>query len=342
LNKNPLEISNCKFTFKCPKLWEELYETNIDSVRFCNACKRDVYLSNSVSEAYEHASEGKCVAIPIELTAESQLDIEGGEIVVGMMGPPLQKKENIEDLYLRSIDRFADFYGIDGCPAGWFFVSFDHQGQYQFGVLERFCDIGLFAKHAKLILVDIPIGLVSSGNTGRMCDIAARKAIKPRGSSVFPAPARAALREHSYHKGSEANFLATGKKLSAQTWGIVPKIREVDDYLRSQNFQGKVREMHPELAFWALNGRKPLQFGKKKAEGAEERLDILTRFFPLARQCYEEAIDTYKRKDVARDDILDAMVGAVTARHFPKIETLPESPPRDEKGLAMEIVYALP
>jgi len=99
--------------------------------------------------------------------------------------------------------------------------------------------------------------------------------------------------------------------------------------------------MHPEVAFWALNDRKPLQFGKKKPEGATERLDILMKFLPNAKDCYVKARQTYKRKDVAADDVLDAMVGAVTARFFPRIATLPESPTRDEEGLAMEMVYAL-
>ncbi len=107
------------------------------------------------------------------------------------------------------------------------------------------------------------------------------------------------------------------------------------------DFQGKVREMHPEVAFWALNARKNMQYSKKKPEGAEERLEVLARFFPSARDCYEDALNTFKRKDVARDDILDAMVGAVTAMQSPRIATFPESPARDEEGLAMEMVYAL-
>ena len=249
-------------------------------------------------------------------------------------------KKDIKDLYIRSVNRPAEFYGIDGCPAGWFFVGIDTDGECQFGVLENFSDIGLFTNRAKLILVDIPIGLLSSGNPRRLCDTAARKAISPRGSSVFPAPARAAIREHSYAEGSEANRQAVGKKLSKQTWNIVPKIREVDDYMRSQDLQAKVREMHPEVAFWALNDRNSLHFGKKKQEGAEERLEILTRFLPFAEDCYKDALNTYKRKDVAADDILDAMVGAVTAMHYPRIKTMPENPIKDEEGLAMEIVYA--
>ena len=67
----------------------------------------------------------------------------------------------------------------------------------------------------------------------------------------------------------------------------------------------------------------------------------MTRFLPFAEDCYKDALNTYKRKDVAADDILDAMVGAVTAMHYPGIKTLPEEPIKDEEGLAMEIVYAL-
>jgi predicted RNase H-like nuclease len=160
------------------------------------------------------------------------------------------RKENIENLYTRFVDRASVFYGIDGCRAGWFYAGIDKNQAYSFGVLERFSDVDLFVSRATLILVDIPIGLVSAGNTERLCDTAARKMIKPRGSSVFPAPARAALeKEHSYLSGCEANFRAVGRKLSTQSWAIVRKIREVDDYICSQRIQGKVREMHPEVAF---------------------------------------------------------------------------------------------
>ena len=86
-------------------------------------------------------------------------------MVVGMMGPPPPKKENIEDLYLRSADHIAEFYGIDGCQAGWFYAGIDSKGDWLFGVLEKFSDVSLFANQAKLTLVDIPIGLVSSGTT---------------------------------------------------------------------------------------------------------------------------------------------------------------------------------
>lgn len=70
-------------------------------------------------------------------------------------------------------------------------------------------------------------------------------------------------------------------------------------------------------------------------------MEVLTRFLPDAPDCYSEALDTYKRKDVAADDILDALVGAVTAMHYPRVATVPAEPVRDEEGLVMEMVYAV-
>lgn len=337
--KSP-KIRNCKFEFQCTKSWDELFETNVDSVRFCDHCEKNVYLTQSVLEAQQHAEKHECVAIPIELTEESRFALDSPPMVVGMMRPPPYTTKNMEGPYFRSVERVADYYGIDGCPAGWFFVGIDRDHNYQFGVLEEFADVNLFTNQARLILVDIPIGLISSGNPRRLCDVEARKRIQPRGSSVFPAPTRIALVKQSYREGSEANYLAVGRRLSVQTWAIVPKIREVDHFLQTENAHGKIREMHPEVAFWALNGQRPLKHGKKKAHGAEERLEVLSGTFPSAENCYQDALNTYKRKDVAADDILDAMVGAVTAMHFPKIKTLPESPIVDETGLPMEMVYA--
>jgi predicted RNase H-like nuclease len=341
LDRQITKIQHCSFTYQCPKTWDALLETNVDSIRYCDQCERNVFLSQSVDQAHNHAARGECVAIPVQLTEQAKRQLEHAGTVVGMMSMPPYRKEDIAGLYLRELTSVADFYGIDGCPAGWFFVGIDREDAFHFGVLERFSDVTLFADQAVLTLVDIPVGLVSAGTSERVCDKQARKLIKPRGSSVFPAPARAALSEQGYREGSEANFNAVGRRLSAQSWAIVPKIREVDQYMRSANIQHKLREMHPEVAFWALNDRAPLQTAKKQRAGALERLDVLSRHFAGAEECYRQALDTYKRKDVAADDILDAMVGAVTARQHPRLATVPADPVRDEEGLLMEMVYAL-
>jgi len=231
------------------------------------------------------------------------------------------------------------FYGIDGCKAGWLSIGIDELGRFQFSVLEAISEIDAFLAEAKLILVDMPIGLPWQQQTIRGCDTAARKVLSPRGSSVFPVPARPALAMNSYQEGSAENYRHLNKKLSKQSWNIAPKIRELDEYLRIVNSAEKVREMHPEVAFWALNGKTGLVHKKKLAAGAAERLDILSRYYPGAQQCLARARENYLVKEVATDDILDAMVGAVTAMQFPRLSTLPETPLLDEQGLPMEIVY---
>ncbi len=190
------------------------------------------------------------------------------------------------------------------------------------------------------MLVDIPIGLPDAACTSRLCDVAARRAIAPRGSTIFPAPSRAALDEPDYATACAANERETGRRISRQCWGIVPKIREVDRYLRRGACAPPIREMHPEVAFWALNGRRPLLSSKKSRAGLEERLALLGGVFAGAEACFTACEAAYRRRDVARDDIVDAMAGAVTAGFGPRLATFPERPVRDAAGLPMEIVYA--
>lgn len=231
------------------------------------------------------------------------------------------------------------FFGLDGCKAGWFFIGIDDAGGFQFSVLNQFEEIHPFLAHARLILVDIPIGLPWQGQKIRLCDSAARQAISPRGSSVFPAPARSALYMPSYHEGNAENRRQLGKGLSKQTWNIMPKIQQVDEYMRRVIPGKKIREMHPEVAFWALNSKKNLSHKKKEKAGIDERLGILSRHYSPAVECFRLARQQYLVKEVASDDIVDAMVGAVTAMQYPRLSTLPANPVNDEEGIPMEIVY---
>lgn len=230
--------------------------------------------------------------------------------------------------------------GIDGCRAGWFFVSLDERGAFRHGLAARFDEAVDALRRAGLVLVDIPIGLPGAGRPARDCDVAARRAISPRGSTVFPAPSRAALDAADYAAACAANRAETGRGISRQCWNIVPKIREVDRFLRRAVDHPPIREMHPEVAFWALTGGVPLLTKKKSRAGLEERLAVLGRYWPEVRAGFADCEAAYRRKDVARDDIVDAMVGAVTAGLRPGLATFPERPARDGAGLPMEIVYA--
>lgn len=56
----------CKFTYECPKKWEELESTESDSIKFCLRCNHHVYLANNQQEFNLFSAEGKCVAIESE------------------------------------------------------------------------------------------------------------------------------------------------------------------------------------------------------------------------------------------------------------------------------------
>jgi len=236
------------------------------------------------------------------------------------------------------------FIGIDGCKDGWFCVSLDDEG-WSYRVIPDAESLGEYVSHASSVLIDIPVGLLDTGTDERQCDKAGRKLLSPkRSSSVFPAPARQTLQANCYEQAQQINRKSNGRGLSQQSWNIVPKIREIDDLLASNTaLQGVVRECHPELCFWALNNKAAMQYNKKKVEGKQERLAVLEQFFRACHELLEQASSQYLRRQVAHDDIIDAMVCAVTAKYgFNNYFTLPVAPERDVHGLAMEMVYWLP
>jgi len=61
-----MESNFLRFDFACPKQWESLAPTDEgDNVRFCGACKSNVYYSATVDEAYAHARKGRCVVVDL-------------------------------------------------------------------------------------------------------------------------------------------------------------------------------------------------------------------------------------------------------------------------------------
>src|SRR5262245_15452497 len=104
-----------------------------------------------------------------------------------------------------------------------------------------------------VLAIDIPIGLRNAGV--RDCDSLARKLLGSRASCVFTAPIRPVLQAKTHREASGIRKRAEGKKVSAQVWGIVPKIREIDAMLSADpSLQAFVREVHPEICFLAWNG----------------------------------------------------------------------------------------
>lgn len=236
-----------------------------------------------------------------------------------------------------------EYIGIDGCPAGWVCIGLGPGAVWQAEVVRSTDRLADLATGAQLTLIDVPIGLLDSGREERVCDREARRVLgPPRASSVFPAPARGTLSAKTYEAASELNHELTGRRLSRQSWAIAPKIREIDQLLRERaDLRGKLRECHPEVCFWALNGMRPMQYNKRTADGRNERLTLLSQHLPMVDMIVNEVAGAWRRGEVAWDDIIDALVATVTAKlGYGKLMTLPEKPPVDECGLAMEMVTA--
>ena len=123
--------------------------------------------------------------------------------------------------------------GVDGCSAGW--VAFKVELSSLATSVET-VDLTLWLTERPpdlaVLCIDIPIGLFDHP---RACDIEARKLLgRPRRSSVFPPPCRAALLGRDHASASDINERATSKRLTLQTWCISGKIKQVDDIITPQ------------------------------------------------------------------------------------------------------------
>ncbi|WP_089718878.1 DUF429 domain-containing protein [Candidatus Entotheonella palauensis] len=232
--------------------------------------------------------------------------------------------------------------GVDGCRSGWVValarLAPNHRlHRLQFIVCPHFKAVLSLAPTPEIMAIDIPIGLLDSPQPGgRDCDQLARRLLRRRSSSVFSPPSRLVLPATHYDQ-------VRGHGMSRQAFGILPKIREVDDLI-TPDAQDTVYEAHPELAFMKLAGA-PMQHNKKTADGREERLQALRRtsdpVYASLPSALQRALRTYKRTQVAYDDLLDACVLLKTCYHLAmcQAQRLPTTPVLDAKGLRMEICY---
>jgi predicted RNase H-like nuclease len=241
-----------------------------------------------------------------------------------------------------------DFLGVDGCKGGWLAVKLSLFSNWEVNLFRSFAQLWEQHAAAALILVDIPIGLRQGSRvTGsrerqeRRCDKEARRLLGSRRACVFRVPCRPAVYASSYDQAIAKNEKLTGTRIFRATWNIAGKIREVDELLSSHpEARESVREIHPELCFWSLNRCRPLQYHKRQEKGYQERLEILQSIYPPAQTIVESA--NYSQKEVKRDDILDALAAAVTAKiGFDNLSCLPPQPEIDAHGLPMEMVYFL-
>jgi len=234
------------------------------------------------------------------------------------------------------------YVGADGCRAGWFAILITEDRQCRAEVFPNVVALSESYKEASLILLDVPIGLRERGDYERICDREARRLLGPeRGRGVFRAPCRQACYAATYEEAKAVNKQLTGKSLPVQTWGIIPKIREVDEHLENnQSAIASTKEIHPELCLWALAGGRPMAHKKDTPLGFCERLKVLRSHHSHTDAIVSDALNNYRRQDVAKDDILDALAAAVTAiAGLNALITLPDPPEFDDRGLPMQMLY---
>jgi predicted RNase H-like nuclease len=228
--------------------------------------------------------------------------------------------------------------GVDGCKKGWVVVVREPGGGMPEVRIEERLDAVLSDPSFSVIAIDIPIGLLDAAVPGgRECERQARAFLSPRGSSVFSAPVRACLDADGHPDASGRSRRSSPHELgiSAQCWGITPKIREVDRLI-TPAMQDRVIEVHPEVSFAAMNGDKPLGHGKKTREGRMERAALLAAQW----NCDVLPLALERRTGAKPDDVLDAMAAAWTAERVAQRseQRMPVSPAVDGRGLRMEIV----
>ena len=235
--------------------------------------------------------------------------------------------------------------GVDGCPAGWVvaIINADDPAEARCDICFTFEDVLNLEPVPEIIAVDMPIGVPDVAiKGGRTCDNETRSRLGGRQSSVFAVPSRSALAETDYRGACAVNLdhSEPPRKVSKQCFMLFAKMREVDE-LMTPELQDRVFEVHPELAFWALNGNVPLDLPKKiKSRPSADGLDLRKSLLVDAGFSRSDLESTkWPKRVVGPDDIVDAFAAAWSARRLLRGEavTLPQNPPCDGRGLRMEI-----
>lgn len=230
--------------------------------------------------------------------------------------------------------------GVDGAKSGWIAVWWE-DNELNHCVYSSAQSLVHAQPQARVIAVDIPMGL--SDRDGRMADIEARKFVGGRRAcSIFSSPVRGILDATSQPEASRRHRAIDNRGFGAQSFAILPKIREWDEVLQADpHARATVWEIHPEVSFAALNGGrgKGLALRKKSKEGAALRSELLAPVFGSER--IARVLQSVSRRQAATDDVLDALVALWSAERIAAgaAVSLPTPAILDATGLSTAIWY---
>lgn len=230
--------------------------------------------------------------------------------------------------------------GIDACKFGWIMINIIDEDYFSFELMGHISAIEKYNNDT--ILIDIPIGLADEF-IERNLDLEAKKLLTaPKKSSIFIPPCRNAIYAENYEEAKVINKKITGKSISIQAWNISKKIKEVDQFLINKPFTTPyLQEAHPEICFTILNNGKSLESKKSTSLGHFERLTLLKKLFPSAEKIYHTIVEKTLKKDAKKDDILDAMVLAISSfiSKNNHVNNINNRPLIDSKGLKISLWF---
>lgn len=268
--------------------------------------------------------------------------------------PPAGRMPNSTSSDPASVTAPLRVAGVDGCKGGWVAVIVEPDGTMR---AERIAAIAaLFERPLApdIVAVDMPIGLPERVEArGRAPERLVRPLLGGRQSSVFSIPSRAAVHagvdaavpEEERYRHACAVARGTSlppKAVAKQAFHIFPKIVEIDRLLRGDPaLQSRLCECHPEVAFWAMNGRTALDQPKKVKNVPHPPGLALRRRLLEDAGFPPELMSPSRARElrVGEDDLIDACAAAWTAGRIARhaAVSFPSPPERDAHGLPIAI-----
>ena len=210
--------------------------------------------------------------------------------------------------------------GVDGVTGGWVMAltGAADGSPVEFSVWATLGDLWSEAGARRLLVVavDMPAGL--PGAERREADREAQRLLGARRSSLFWTPPLCVLDAADHAEANRRSWDETGRGLSAQAFGLMPKIRELRETLAPDDFAPDARpraaEVHPESSFVRLAGE-PMSESKREHAGHQQRLATLAGAFPNIADAAVSAPPAGPPRPEL-DDLLDAAAAAWTARRI--------------------------
>jgi predicted RNase H-like nuclease len=219
--------------------------------------------------------------------------------------------------------------GVDACKGGWVALALRENRVPSAHFVSNIACLTEFFPDARVIAIDIPIGLPERGH--RQADKAAKAVLGQRQTSVFMTPVRAALEASTHSAATAIATEMTGVGISQQAYALRSKIFEVEEWLLRAPCP--VYEVHPEVSFTAMIGR-PARAPKKSWHGMVER-----RYALIEQGIALDGIDPAVGAVVGVDDMIDAAAAAWSAARLlaGAARSFPDPPELDSAGRQIAI-----